>query len=134
MRTVAMGIYWVNQMVHRNAFPRCTHTATGYSGHSLLDDDAETAASIALSQYYHAAGLADDEIDHSLNPRDFTAYAGWLLCYVRVLCYSEILHGACWYALIPVLNSYCVLVFVQVAVFCTACAWANLTCQYPIAV
>jgi hypothetical protein len=62
---------------------------TGYSGHSLLDDDAETAASIALSQYYHAAGLADDEIDHSLNPRDFTAYAGeWLwfaLCACTVL-------------------------------------------------
>jgi hypothetical protein len=29
------------------------------------------------------------------------------LC-VRVLCYSEMLHGACWCALIPVQNSYCV--------------------------
>jgi hypothetical protein len=102
---------------------------TGYSGHSLLDDDAETAASIALSQYYHAAGLADDEIDHSLNPRDFTAYAGWLwfVC-VRVLGYSEILHARVGMRSYSGAKQLLRVGFAQVAVFCPARAPGDIFC------
>lgn len=54
------------------------HSLTGYGDNSLADEEeAETAASITLSQYYQAAGVAmEDDMGHSLNPRDFMAYAG----------------------------------------------------------
>jgi hypothetical protein len=49
-----------------------------YSGHSLIDEDGAAYESAALAQYYHAAGgaLEGDISNNSLNPRDFTAYAG----------------------------------------------------------
>jgi hypothetical protein len=54
-------------------------TSSGaYSGHSLIDDDAAAYESAALAQYYHSEGgaLEGDISNNSLNPRDFTAYAG----------------------------------------------------------
>ena len=50
------------------------------------EEDAETAASIALSMYYQAAGVAgEDDYSASLNPREYMDYEGGrhLCCTIR---------------------------------------------------